>query len=90
MSATGGANGFYQGNTTWGGSPGNDIYNGQTYVGGAQTTTQGEAGHAPGGGGIGGQGGAFTGNPGTAGGDGAVYFYVYGDSPQFFHMFNGF
>ncbi|QFG14263.1 minor tail protein [Mycobacterium phage Tourach] len=72
------------GQTTYGKSPGNRVFNGQTYTGGAQAGTSnnpsgtGTTGNAPGGGGEGGGGVLFgTGSNGGPGGAGRVFFYAY-------------
>ncbi|QNO01051.1 minor tail protein [Mycobacterium phage CELFI] len=88
LSAAGGAGGSgintTGGSLTYGKSPGNLIFNGQTYTGGAQAgasnnpSGNGVAGNAPGGGGEGGGGTLFgTGSDGGAGGAGRVFFYAY-------------
>ncbi|WZB38312.1 minor tail protein [Mycobacterium phage Bazzle] len=88
LSAAGGSGGSginsAGGNLTYGKSPGNLVFNGQTYTGGAQAGTTnnpsgtGTAGNPPGGGGEGGGGALFgTGSPGGVGGAGRVFFYAY-------------
>ncbi|AEO94357.1 minor tail protein [Mycobacterium phage Rumpelstiltskin] len=88
LSAAGGSGGSginsAGGNLTYGKSPGNLIFNGQTYTGGARAGASnnpsgtGAAGNPPGGGGEGGGGALFgTGSSGGVGGAGRVFFYAY-------------
>lgn len=73
VAAAGGATGGgAHGSPTQGGSPGNYLYAGNTYVGGPAQTTAGGAGNSPGGGGAGGNR-----SPGGVGANGAAFFYAY-------------
>lgn len=83
VSSLGGVSGYFQGNTTIGGSPGTLTFNGQSYVGGASQSLA-EPGNPPGGGGKGGVGGLWAGQPGHDGADGAIWVYEYGDNPVAF------
>lgn len=78
---SGGAGGNNGGNSGAAGqSPGNQLYNDQTYIGGGTATSGSgrENGKAPGGGGGGGAGGVFGGGTaGMPGATGAVFFYAH-------------
>lgn len=73
ITAAGGASG--NGGAGAGASPGDQVYHGQTYVGGTTQATLSAAGNAPGGGG---GGGTPPGSgPGGLGADGAVWIFAY-------------
>jgi len=81
LTAPGGKTGGKTGQTVNGEAAGDYTFNGLTYVGGLAAIDQDGSpaipGKSPGGGGQGGRGGLFTGNPGARGADGAIFFYAY-------------
>ena len=77
LSATGGTGGRYQGSTQVGASPGTEVFDGQTYFGGAAQSYSSSNGNAPGGGAAGGDGHFAYGDDGGAGAAGQAWFYAY-------------
>lgn len=73
LTASGGASISGSGGITQGTAAGNEVFDGQTYVGGAQSAAN-NPGNPPGGGGSGAAAFGTTGNIGSAG---AAYFYIY-------------
>jgi hypothetical protein len=93
LSAAGGAGGGTSGTGTvsyQGPGPGSEVFNGETYPGGATQSTAGGAGNAPGGAGA---GGTAFGGAGGVGARGEAWFYAYYVPPNstastaFFSMF---